>query len=45
MEQGREATRTSQWDEALKNAVRALQEFPQDGEARTAAAPSSSPTR
>lgn len=38
MEQGREATRTSQWDEALKNAVRALQEFPQDGEARTAAA-------
>jgi tetratricopeptide (TPR) repeat protein len=38
MEQSREAARTGQWDDSLKNAVRALQEFPQDGEARTAAA-------
>jgi tetratricopeptide (TPR) repeat protein len=38
MEQSREAARTGQWDEALKNAVRALQEFPQDVEARTGAA-------
>lgn len=38
MEQSREAARTGQWDEALKGAVRALQEFPQDVEARTAAA-------
>jgi tetratricopeptide (TPR) repeat protein len=38
MEQSREAARAGQWDDALRNAVRALQEFPQDTEARTAAA-------
>jgi tetratricopeptide (TPR) repeat protein len=38
MEQSREAARAGQWDESLKNVVRALQEFPQDTEARTAAA-------
>lgn len=38
MEQSREAARTGQWDESLKNVVRALQEFPQDTDARTAAA-------
>ncbi len=38
MEQSREAARNGQWDEALKLAVRALQEFPQDSEGRTAAA-------
>ena len=38
MEQSREAARNGQWDEALKLAVRALQEFPQDNDGRTAAA-------
>ncbi len=38
MEQHREAARHKQWDEALKQAVRALQEFPQDIDARSAAA-------
>lgn len=38
MEQSREAARAGQWDDALRNAVRALQEFPQDVEARTGAA-------
>ena len=38
MEQSRDATRQGRWDEALKNAVRALQEYPQDADARTAAA-------
>lgn len=38
IEQSREAARQNRWDEALKGAVRALQEFPQDTDARTAAA-------
>jgi tetratricopeptide (TPR) repeat protein len=38
LEQSREAARQRRWDEALKGAVRALQEFPQDVDARTAAA-------
>jgi len=38
MEQNREAARQNRWEEALKGAVRALQEFPQDTDARTAAA-------
>ncbi len=38
MEQSREAARQAQWDTALKAVVRALQEFPQDADARTAAA-------
>ena len=38
MEQGREASRQARWDDALKSAVRALQEFPQELEARTLAA-------
>jgi tetratricopeptide (TPR) repeat protein len=38
MEQSREAARRSSWDEALKGAVRAIQEFPKDTDARTAAA-------
>ncbi len=38
MEQSREAARLMNWDEALKQAVRALQEFPQDPDARSAAA-------
>ncbi len=38
MEQSREAARKQQWDEALKGAVRALQEFPQDTDGRTSAA-------
>lgn len=38
MEQSREAARVKQWDEALKGAARALQEFPQDVTARTAVA-------
>lgn len=38
MEQSRETARQSKWDESLKGAVRALQEFPQDTDARTAAA-------
>lgn len=38
MEQSREAARLQLWDDALKGAARALQEFPQDGDARTAAA-------
>ena len=38
MEQSREAARQGQWDEALRATVRALQEFPQDADARTAAA-------
>ncbi|MBC8076778.1 MAG: tetratricopeptide repeat protein, partial [Chloroflexales bacterium] len=38
MEQGREASRQARWDDALKGAVRALQEFPQELEARTLAA-------
>lgn len=38
MEQSREAERRGRWDEALKAVVRALQEFPKDADARTAAA-------
>lgn len=38
MDQSREAARQNRWDEALKATVRALQEFPQDSDARTAAA-------
>ncbi len=38
MEQSREAARQGQWDDALRATVRALQEFPQDADARTAAA-------
>ncbi|MFO7171132.1 MAG: tetratricopeptide repeat protein, partial [Chloroflexota bacterium] len=38
MEQSREAARQKNWDEALKQAVRALQEFPQDADARSSAA-------
>lgn len=38
MEQNREAARHNQWNEALKAAIRALQEFPQDVDARTAVA-------
>ncbi|RRR70647.1 MAG: tetratricopeptide repeat protein [Candidatus Viridilinea halotolerans] len=35
LEQSRDAARQSRWDESLKLAVRALQEFPHDGDART----------
>ncbi|MFN3372633.1 MAG: tetratricopeptide repeat protein, partial [Chloroflexus sp.] len=38
MEQCREASTQGRWEDALRAAVRALQEFPQDVEARTAAA-------
>lgn len=38
MEQSREAARLMNWDEALKQAARALQEFPQDLDARSAVA-------
>jgi tetratricopeptide (TPR) repeat protein len=38
MEQSREAARQKQWDEALKQAARALQEFPEDIDARSSAA-------
>ncbi len=38
MEQSREAARQKNWEEALKQAVRALQEFPQDADARSSAA-------
>jgi tetratricopeptide (TPR) repeat protein len=38
MEQSREAARQSRWDDALKNAIRAAQEFPKDVDARTAVA-------
>jgi tetratricopeptide (TPR) repeat protein len=38
MEQSREAARQKNWEEALKQAVRALQEFPQDSDARSSAA-------
>jgi tetratricopeptide (TPR) repeat protein len=38
MEQSREAARLKQWEEALKQAVRALQEFPQDAGARSSVA-------
>lgn len=38
MEQSREAARAKKWDESLKGAARAMQEFPQDEEARTAVA-------
>src|SRR5690349_4928010 len=38
MEQSREAARGGRWDDSLKSAVRALQEFPQDADARIAAA-------
>ncbi|MDZ4721291.1 MAG: tetratricopeptide repeat protein, partial [Roseiflexaceae bacterium] len=38
MEQSREAARQKNWDEALKQAIRALQEFPQDPDARSSAA-------
>jgi tetratricopeptide (TPR) repeat protein len=38
MEQSREAARQKQWDDALKQAVRALHEFPQDTDARSSAA-------
>jgi tetratricopeptide (TPR) repeat protein len=38
MEHSREAARQKHWEEALKQAVRALQEFPQDADARSSAA-------
>src|SRR5262245_49296166 len=38
MEQSRESARQKNWEEALKQAVRALQEFPQDADARSSAA-------
>lgn len=38
MEQSREAARQKSWEEALKQAVRALQEFPQDADARSSVA-------
>ena len=38
MEQTREAARQKNWEEALKQAVRALQEFPQDADARSSVA-------
>ncbi len=38
MEQSREAVRLKRWDEALKNAARAVQEFPRDNDARTTVA-------
>jgi tetratricopeptide (TPR) repeat protein len=38
MEQSREAARLKNWDEALKQAVRAVQEFPQDAGARSSVA-------
>lgn len=38
MDQSREASRQGRWDDALKSAVRALNEFPQEAEARTLAA-------
>ena len=37
IEQTREAARQKNWEEALKQAVRALQEFPSDGDARSSA--------
>ncbi|MBP1466406.1 tetratricopeptide repeat protein [Candidatus Chloroploca sp. M-50] len=38
MEQSREAARVNKWDEALKAIIRALQEFPNDTDARISAA-------
>jgi tetratricopeptide (TPR) repeat protein len=38
MEQSREAARQKNWDEALKQAIRALQEFPPDADARSSVA-------
>jgi len=38
MEQTREAARQKNWEEALKQAVRALQEFPADADARASVA-------
>lgn len=38
LEQSREAARLNRWEDALKGAVRALREFPQDIDARTTAA-------
>src|SRR5262245_51028858 len=38
MEQSREAARQKNWEEALKQSARALQEFPQDADARSSAA-------
>ena len=38
MDQSREASRQARWDDVLKGAVRALQEFPQETDARTLAA-------
>lgn len=38
MEQSREAARSQQWEDALKSAARAIQEFPDSEEARTSAA-------
>jgi tetratricopeptide (TPR) repeat protein len=38
MEQTREAARQKNWEEALKQAVRALQEFPSDADARSSVA-------
>ena len=38
MEQSRESARQNQWADALKSAIRALQEFPLEGDARTSAA-------
>ena len=39
MEQTREAARQKNWEEALKQAVRALQEFPADADARSSREP------
>jgi tetratricopeptide (TPR) repeat protein len=38
MEQSREAARSGRWEDSLKSAIRALQEFAQDADARIAAA-------
>ncbi|MEI7769602.1 MAG: tetratricopeptide repeat protein [Chloroflexales bacterium] len=38
MEQSRESARAGRWEDSLKSAIRALQEFPQDTDARIAAA-------
>ncbi len=38
MEQSREAARSKRWDDALRQAALAMQEFPQDSDARTAVA-------
>lgn len=45
MEQSREAARQKNWAEAIKQAGRALQEFPQDTDARSSAADQAGATR